>query len=82
MTTRTTEKNVESLDIPCNVLRDRTLKVLEVLVEHLKDKENMTYREIGELLNRDERTIWTVYNRATKKRAKKKDYNLINDSKE
>ena len=73
MVTRQPEKIVESIDIPCNVLRDRTLKVLEVLVEFLKDKKGMTYREIGELLNRDERTIWTVYNRAAKKRSKKKD---------
>ena len=71
--TKQSEQIVESINIPCNVLRDRTLKVLEVLVEFLKDEKGMNYREIGGLLNRDERTIWTVYSRAVKKRARKRD---------
>ena len=54
--------------IPSTIFRDRALKVLEVLVEFLRDQKGMNYHEIGLLLNRDERTIWTVYNRAKKKR--------------
>jgi len=56
--------------IPSNIFRDRNLSVLEVLVEYLKEQRNMTYHEIAVLLNRDDRTIWTVYNRAKKKRNK------------
>lgn len=56
--------------IPLNVLLDRTLSVLEVLVEYLKEKLHLTYHEIAVLTNRNDRTIWTVYNRAKKKRAK------------
>jgi len=67
----------QSIDIPSAILRDRTLKVLESIVEFLKEKKQMNYREIGTLLNRDERTIWTVYNRAKKKRARQKDEKLI-----
>jgi len=54
--------------IPISVLRDRSLKPLEAIVEYLKDIQGLTYHEIAELLNRDDRTIWTVYNRAKKKR--------------
>ena len=54
--------------IPLNVLLDRTLSVLEVLVEYLKEKLHLTYHEIAVLTNRNDRTIWTVYNRARKKR--------------
>ena len=56
--------------IPTKVLRDRTLKVLEAIVEYLKEKKGYNYHEIGKLLNRDERTIWTVHNRSKKKREK------------
>lgn len=68
----------QSIDIPSIIFRDRALKVLEVLVEFLKEQKSMNYHDIGLLLNRDERTIWTAYNRAKKKRAKKKDEKIIN----
>lgn len=64
------ETRADYLDIPSYILRDRTLKVLEAIVEYLKDQRGLTYRQIGRLLNRDERTIWTVYHRAQKKRKK------------
>lgn len=55
--------------IPLKVLLDRNLSVLEVLAEFLKEQNHLTYHEIAVLTNRDDRTIWTVYNRAKKKRA-------------
>ena len=68
--------------IPLEILRDRTVSVLESIVEYLKNK-GLSFHEIGLLLNRDERNIWTVYNRAKKKRSKflqnkkiKKDNNI------
>lgn len=57
--------------IPVSVIADRGLSILESLVEYLKDELRYNYHEIGELTNRDERTIWTVYNRARKKRETK-----------
>ncbi|MBW3015020.1 hypothetical protein KY330_01230 [Candidatus Woesearchaeota archaeon] len=56
--------------VPLSVLLDRTLSVLEVLVEYLKEKLHLTYHEIAVLTNRNDRTIWTVYDRARKKRMK------------
>lgn len=58
------------LSIPTALFRDRNLSVLEIMVEYLKDKKNMRYSQIAELLNRDDRTIWTSYKRAKEKRIK------------
>lgn len=56
------------VDVPSYIFHDRTLKVLEAIVEFLKNRRGYTYKEIAVILNRDERTIWTVYQRAVKKR--------------
>ena len=54
--------------IPISIFRDRSLSVLEALSEYLKECQNMRYCRIAALLNKDQRTIWTVYSRAKKKR--------------
>ena len=56
------------LPIPTLIFKDRKLSVLEAMVEYLKDEKQMNYQEIAVLLNRDDRTIWTCYSRAKKKR--------------
>jgi hypothetical protein len=58
----------DNINIPIYVFRDRSLSVLEVLVEYMKDTLKLSYHEIASLLNRDDRTIWTCYNRAKKKK--------------
>ena len=58
--------------IPLSVLLDRKVSVLEVIVEFLKEKLHLSYHKIAVLTNRNDRTIWTVYNRAKKKRAANK----------
>ncbi|GAG33093.1 unnamed protein product, partial [marine sediment metagenome] len=45
----------------------KKLGALEAISKYMKETLNMNYREIAELLNRDERTIWTTYNKARKK---------------
>lgn len=62
--------------IPLSVLCDRDLSLFETMIEHLKENKGLTYHEIAVLTNRDDRTIWTVYNRAKKKRNK----NNVNSS--
>jgi len=54
--------------IPISVFKNRNLSVLESLVSYLKDDLNLRYRDIAILLRRDERNIWTVYNRSKKKK--------------
>ena len=54
--------------IPFKILQDRNLSVLENIVSYLKDTFGITYHKIALLLNRNNRTIWTVYQRALKKK--------------
>ena len=56
----------EGQTIPISIIANRKLSVLEAIVSHLK-QFNLTYREIGVMLKRDERNVWTVHNRAKKK---------------
>jgi len=65
------DRSISEIKVPLNVFTDRSLSVLEVLVEYLKEYHNLSYHDIAVLLNRDDRTIWTVYNRVSKKRKKK-----------
>lgn len=56
--------------VPLTILTDRTLGALEAIVVHLKDSHNLTYHKIAQLLNRNDRTIWTTYSKAKAKLAK------------
>ena len=55
-------------DVPILVLQDRKLSVLENVVSYLKDQAKLNYHQIAVLLNRNDRTIWTVYQRGKRKR--------------
>ena len=57
------------IDVPVEIFSDRKVAVLERLVEFLKETKGLSYHEIAILLNRNDRTVWTVYNRCKKKRA-------------
>lgn len=59
---------ISPYSIPVSILKDRNLSVLENIAAYLKDNFGLTYHAIAVLLNRDDRTIWTVYQRAKKKR--------------
>lgn len=71
---RNEEKGTRAILIPHFIFQDRTLSVLEVIAEYLKEKRNMSFHEIAVALKRDDRTIWTVYSRAKKKREKQEKY--------
>ena len=60
----------KQITIPLNLLKNRTLAPLEAISKYLKDQRGMTYHMIAESVNRDDRTIWTCYNRAKKKLAR------------
>lgn len=53
--------------IPVEILQDRDVSALEAIVRYLKEQEGWTYSQIARTLNRDDRTIWTTYNRTLKK---------------
>jgi len=50
------------------IFRNTKLTIFEAFVKFLKDEKGMSYHDIGLLLGRDERNIWTVYNRGKKKK--------------
>src|SRR3989344_6552705 len=53
--------------IPASALTNRKLGVLESIVKFLKESYELNYSEIGRLLGRDPRTIWTAYRRGKEK---------------
>lgn len=59
-------KSVHTLLVPVSIFANRELSALENLVLYLKNQE-LSYRQISVLLNRNERTIWTVHQRARRK---------------
>ena len=61
------EKRDTVVSIPSSIFKDRKLAPLESITEYLKDEHGMSLHEIAVILNRDDRTIWTCYNRAKKK---------------
>lgn len=61
-------EEISPYSILVSILQDRSLSVLENVVSYLKDNFGLTYHNIAVLLNRDDRTIWTVYQRAKKKK--------------
>ena len=61
-------EEISSYSIPVSILKDRNLSVLENIASYLKDTFGLTYHKVAVLLNRDDRTIWTVYQRAKKKK--------------
>ncbi len=56
-----------SVNVPLSVLLDRTYAVLEAVSVYLKERSGFSYHEIAVMTGRDDRTIWTAYNRAKKK---------------
>ena len=54
-------------DFPVKVIKNRKYSILENIVVYLKDHYHLRFSEIQKLIYRDQRTIWTVYNRAKKK---------------
>jgi hypothetical protein len=51
--------------VPISIF-NRELTAMEAIIIYLKNK-GLRYSEIGQILNRDQRNIWTIYSRALKK---------------
>jgi DNA-binding NarL/FixJ family response regulator len=61
-------KKAPFIQIPLSVVTDRSVSILEVVVEHLRNKANLSNHQIATLLNRSDKTVSTVYMRTKKKR--------------
>ena len=53
--------------IPVEIFQNRKFSVLENLVSYLKQEQGISYREIAKYINRNYRTVLTVYRRFKKK---------------
>jgi len=60
----------DEIVLPISIFNDR-LGMLESSALYMKDKLKLSFTEIARLLKRDYKTIWTSYNQAKKKNAKK-----------
>jgi len=56
-------------NVPISIFSNLKLSILESIVKYLKEEMKFSYHNIAVLLKRDDRTIWTIYNRAIKKNA-------------
>jgi IS30 family transposase len=65
-------KQTSKISVPVSVFQDRAVSFMESVAFYLKNSLGLTYHEIAVALNRDDRTIWTVYKRAEKKRGGKR----------
>jgi predicted DNA-binding protein (UPF0251 family) len=73
--TTASEKRPQSIEvtdlyypIPASALKDTRLSILESLVVFLIEQYNLTYSQVSALIRRDDRTVWTAYQRAQKKK--------------
>ena len=53
-----------------NFTQDKGLSILEIVVSYLKEQD-LGVTEIGSILNRDPRTVWTIGDRARRKNGEK-----------
>lgn len=54
--------------IPSSILREKKLGILEAVTKYFKEVLSLSYHQIAILLKRDDRVVWTTYNRAIKKK--------------
>ena len=66
------EVKLSEYTFPVSVVKHKELSVLEAITFYLKNTYALSFHNIAVLLGRDDRTIWTVYNRAMRKLQKKK----------
>lgn len=57
------------IEIPLAIIGNRRLSTLESIICYLKDVLGMKYCDIARLIGRNDRTVWTCYQRSRKKRA-------------
>lgn len=64
---KTKQKIIENLTLPSTIFSNKKLGCLEAITKYLKENLGMTYHGIAEILNRNDRTIWTAYKKAVEK---------------
>ena len=52
-----------SYEIPLNIISEKKYSVLSSIVKYLREEYSLSYVHISKLIARDQRTVWTAYNR-------------------
>ena len=60
-------KGKSDIFIPVGIFQNRKFSVLENLVSYLKQEQGISHKQIAKLINRNYRTVLTVYRRFRKK---------------
>ena len=53
--------------VPVSIFDNKKLSVFEALVKYMKENLKMRFVDIGRLLERSDKTVWTTYSKAKKK---------------
>lgn len=61
------ERIVTPVLIPVSIFSVKKISALEAIAVYLRDRFSLRFSQIAKLLDRDQRTIWTVYHRAKQK---------------
>ena len=61
----------EDINVAISIFENKKLTILEALIAYLRQKQ-MKYVEISNLLNRDQRNIWSIYSKTQKNKYKLK----------
>ena len=61
------QKRLEKNIIPFSIFNSKKLSTLEIVVKYLKENKSLSYHQIALILKRNDRTIWTTYQKASKK---------------
>ena len=68
----------KQINIPCSIFTKK-LSSLETISKYLKENLKLSYKEIADLINRSEKTIWQAYKSTNKKHPSKfvvKDFKI------
>lgn len=57
----------DELAIPLSIFEKANCTAFEAIVQYLHEEKHLRLSDIAKLLERDPRTIWTVYERVKKK---------------
>ncbi len=62
------ELNISGTErVPLQILADRQFSILESTAKYLREEKGLRLIDIANLLSKDRRLVWTVYDRAKKK---------------
>jgi len=70
LTTDELKNLIEEVSFPAEIFNDK-ITVLESVVKYLREEKNFSLHNISNFLKRDERNIWGIYNKSSKKYPKR-----------